>query len=240
MNLRATQPNDATEHVSTAVPDRATSWSGRAIRQRSFLTFLRDILIIIAIAVLVSWFVKTYVVRSFFIPSGSMQNTLQVHDRILVNEIATNQSTLNRGDIVVFQDPGGWLDKITRTEPTLIEQVLGVAGLTAPDSGNHLIKRIIGLPGDHVVCCDELGQITVNGTPLDEPYIRELDRPSSSQPFDVEVPEDSLWVMGDNRNSSSDSRTHLSSPGKGFVPIQDVVGKAFLVVWPIAHIRFIG
>ncbi|WP_431075584.1 signal peptidase I [Microbacterium phyllosphaerae] len=233
MNLRATHTDDASEHVSTAVLDAA-------IRPRYFLTFLRDILIIIVIALLVSWFVKTYVVRSFFIPSGSMQNTLQVHDRILVNEIAINRSTLNRGDIVVFQDPGGWLDGAPGTEPTLIEQALEVAGLTASDSGNHLIKRIIGLPGDHVVCCNDLGQIAVNGTPLDEPYIREPDRPSSSQPFDVEVPEDSLWVMGDNRNSSSDSRANVSSPGKGFVPIQDVVGKAFLVVWPIAHIRLIG
>lgn len=239
MNQRAIRPNDGTGRFSAA-RNRATSKSARATRPGSVLTFLRDILIIIVIAVLVSWFVKTYVVRSFFIPSGSMQNTLQVHDRILVNEIAINQSTLNRGDIVVFQDPGGWLDGTVRTEPTLIEQALGVVGLAAPDSGNHLIKRIIGLPGDHVVCCDDLGQIAVNGTPLDEPYIRELDRPSSSQPFDVEVPEDSLWVMGDNRNSSSDSRAHMSSPGEGFVPIQDVVGKAFLVVWPISHIGFIG
>lgn len=207
-------------------------------RRRGWLIFLRDVVVIILIAVLVSLVVKTFLVRSFYIPSGSMEDTLHVKDRILVDEITPRFGGYDRGDIVVFRDPGGWLPPSTApARPPVVEAaewVLSLVGLAAPDSDDHLVKRIIGLPGDHVVCCNALGQITVNDVPIDErDYINvAAGEPASQESFDVTVPADSLWMLGDNRNRSSDSRFHMDQPGKGFVPIDNLVGRAFLVTWP--------
>ena len=141
-------------------------------RRRSWLVFLRDVLLIVLVAVLVSFLVKSFVVRSFYIPSGSMEDTLLINDRILVDEVTPRFGGYQHGDIVVFQDPGGWLPPSTQpARPPIIEGidwVLSVVGLSAPDSDDHLVKRIIGLPGDHVVCCNALGQITINDVPIDE------------------------------------------------------------------------
>lgn len=207
-------------------------------RKRGWLTFLRDVVVIILIAVVVSFLVKTFLVRSFYIPSGSMENTLLVQDRILVDEITPRFGGYDRGDIVVFRDPGGWL-KGSTTPPRApivegVEWILSLVGLAAPDSDDHLIKRIIGVPGDHVVCCNGLGQVTVNDVPIDESEYLKLNPgdPASRDPFDVTVPEHSLWVMGDNRNSSKDSRYNTDQPGKGFVPLDNVVGRAFVITWP--------
>ena len=202
------------------------------------LFFVRDVIIIIVIAALVSWAVKTYLVRSFFIPSASMENTLQVDDRILVDELSANESALRRGDVIVFRDPGGWLRENT-TSPTPIDHVLGFIGLAPADGNDHLIKRIIGLPGDHVICCDALGQLVINDTPIEEPYLADPSRPSSALAFDVTVPPGSLWVMGHDRNSSADSRAHQEQPTHGFVPIANVEGRAFLVTWPLDRIGWI-
>ncbi|WP_438352754.1 signal peptidase I [Microbacterium sp. CJ88] len=208
-------------------------------RRRGWLVFLRDVLVIVLIAVLVSFLVKTFLVRSFYIPSGSMENTLQIKDRILVDEITPRFGAYERGDIVVFRDPGGWLDPkpVTPPRPPLVEAgdwLLSLVGLSAPDSDDHLIKRIIGLPGDHVVCCNGIGQLTVNGIPIDESGYLKLNPgdPASKVQFDVTVPAGSLWVLGDNRNNSKDSRYNTSQPGQGFVPIDNVVGRAFLITWP--------
>lgn len=208
-------------------------------RRRSTLTFLRDVLIIVLIAIVVSFLVKTFLVRSFYIPSGSMKNTLQIDDRILVDEITPRFGGYDHGDIVVFRDPGGWLDTVPakRSGGPLADGAdwfLTLIGFSVSDSDDHLIKRVIGLPGDHVVCCNELGQITVNGTAIDESsYIAvPAGAPASQIPFDVTVPAGSLWVMGDNRNNSRDSRYHQDEPGHGFVPIDNVVGRAFMITWP--------
>jgi signal peptidase I len=170
-----------------------------------------------------------------------MKDTLQIDDRILVDEITPTFGGFARGDIVVFRDPGGWLTAPSRpARPALIEAgdwLLSLVGLSAPDSDDHLIKRLIGLPGDHVVCCNGIGQITVNGVPIDESsYLRlRPGDPASAIPFDVTVPEGSLWVLGDNRNESRDSRYNTDQPGKGFVPIDNVVGRAFLTTWPFSR-----
>src|SRR5690606_14104247 len=142
-------------------------------RRRGFLIFLRDVLVIIVIAALVSFLVKTFVVRSFYIPSASMERTLLVNDRILVDELTPRWTGYERGDVVVFQDPGGWLPAHAQEPagPPLVEAVdslLTLVGLSASDSEDHLVKRLIGLPGDHVVCCNSLGQIEINGAPIDE------------------------------------------------------------------------
>lgn len=215
--------------------------------RRGWLFFLRDILVIILIAILVSFLVKTFVVRSFFIPSSSMENTLLVKDRILVDELTTRWTGYERGDVVVFKDPGGWLPPPAPKppRPPLVESVdwmLTLVGLSASDSEDHLVKRIIGLPGDRVVCCNALGQVSVNGSPIDElPYIKlpPGDTIASDVTFDVTVPADGIWVLGDNRDRSQDSRFHQDLPGNGFVPLENIVGRAFLVTWPLDHFGLI-
>lgn len=206
-------------------------------RKRSGLLFLRDLVIIFLVAILVSFLIKTFIVRSFYIPSGSMENTLQINDLIIVNELEPNLMPIQHGDVVVFTDPGGWLPPSTEKGTTNpIEWVLSLVGLAAPDSDDHLVKRVIGLPGDKVTCCNALGQLSVNGSPLVEPYIR-LDGhdEDASVHFSVTVPKDDLWVMGDNRWESQDSSRNQNLPGKGFVPEKDVVGRAILISWPISH-----
>ncbi|CAH0123587.1 Signal peptidase I [Microbacterium oxydans] len=209
-------------------------------RRRGLLVFLRDVLVIVLIAAVVSFVVKTFVVRSFYIPSASMERTLLVNDRILVDELTPRWTGYERGDVVVFKDPGGWLDAMPQTPagPPLVEAldwVLNFVGISASDSQDHLVKRVIGLPGDHVICCNALGQITINGAPIDELSYLNLpdgDTQASNEPFDVVVPEGSVWLLGDNRDRSRDARAHQDLPSGGFVPLGNIVGKAFLTTWP--------
>ncbi|WP_349897327.1 signal peptidase I [Parafrigoribacterium soli] len=211
-------------------------------RTRGVKLFIRDIVLILLAAIIISVGIKTFLIRSFYIPSGSMENTLQINDRIIVNELVPKVVPIEHGDVVVFKDPGGWLD----AQPAAPKQsglaagvdwMLSVVGLSAPDSNDHLIKRVIGLPGDTVACCNTLNQMTVNGVPLDEPYLKLRDgaKRASGTDFKVVVPKNSLWVMGDNRYDSKDSRYNTATPSKGFVPMDDVVGRAFLISWPSSH-----
>ncbi|AMG84428.1 MULTISPECIES: signal peptidase I [Microbacterium] len=210
-------------------------------RRRGFLVFLRDVLVIVVIAALVSFVIKTFVVRSFYIPSASMERTLLIDDRILVDELTPRWTGYERGDIVVFKDPGGWLDPMPQApaQPPLVKAVdwvLTFVGISATDTQDHLVKRVIGVEGDHVVCCNALGQITINGAPIDElSYLNlpEGDTAASNEPFDVVVPEDSVWLLGDNRDRSRDARAHQELPSGGFVPVSNIVGKAFLTTWPL-------
>ncbi len=203
--------------------------------------FIRDIVLILLAAIVISVGIKAFLIRSFYIPSGSMENTLQIDDRIIVNELVPNLVPIQHGDVVVFRDPGGWLPPHQKLEEnwfaTSVDWVLSVVGLSAPDSNDHLIKRVIGLPGDKVECCNTFGQMSINGVPLDEPYLNlpQGVTKASGTDFSVTIPKDSLWVMGDNRYDSADSRYNTNKPGKGFVPIENVVGRAFLVSWPIDH-----
>lgn len=222
----------------TAGSDAASSSRDR--RRRGIWPLLRDILVIVLIAVLVSFLVKTFLVRSFYIPSGSMRMTLVEDDRILVDELTPRFGGYSRGDVVVFRDPGGWLPSEPESPSSplasAVDWALTVVGISASDSKDHLIKRIIGMPGDHVVCCNAMGQTEVNGVPLDETSYVNLEPGQTAPqevPYDVIVPEGSLWVLGDNRDSSRDSRYNTDQPGKGFVPIDNVVGRAFLITWPL-------
>jgi signal peptidase I len=208
-------------------------------RRKSAALFLRDVLVILVVAILVSFLIKTFLIRSFYIPSASMEQTLEINDRIIVNQLEPAIFPLSHGDVVVFRDPGGWLPPQSEVEqPPLVaalEWLLSIVGLAAPDSNDHLIKRAIGMPGDHVACCNALGQMSVNGVPLDEPYVK---LPSgvakvSDLDFDVTVPDGYLWVMGDNRYNSRDSRYNTDKPGDGFVPLGNVVGRAFVISWPL-------
>lgn len=210
-------------------------------RGRGIGLFLRDIVIILLAAIVISVGIKAFLIRSFYIPSGSMEHTLQINDRIIVNELVPDLVPIQHGDVVVFRDPGGWLPPRMEVDKNWfvasVDWVFSAVGLSAPDSNDHLIKRVIGLPGDEVECCNVFGQMSVNGIPLDEPY---LTLPggvtaASGTEFSVTVPKDSLWVMGDNRYDSADSRYNTNKPGNGFVPIENVVGRAFVVSWPIDH-----
>jgi signal peptidase I len=202
---------------------------------RSAYRLLRDVLVIVVLAGLVAFGVRTFLVRSFYIPSASMQPTLQIDDHVLVNLLQPKAFPLERGDIVVFEDPGSWLpDGGPAAIPNPVSWLFQQVGL-APAEEQVLIKRVVGLPGDRVECCSADGRLRVNGQPIDEPYLQQPGAKASELEFAVTVPEDAIWVMGDNRGNSADSRAHLGEPGKGFVPMDAVIGRAAVVSWPIWH-----
>jgi signal peptidase I len=214
-------------------------------RRRSVWLFFRDILFILLAALIISFLIKTFLIRSFYIPSGSMENTLQVNDRVIVSLLTPGMTPLQRGDVVVFSDPGGWLvsEPVTSVASSPLNDILAFIGLAAPADNDHLIKRVIGLPGDHLKCCNALGQMTVNGVPLDEPYINLPAGVTKSDPytFDVTVPKGDIWVMGDNRDESADSAYHSSRHDTSpFVPIRDVTGQAVVISWPFSRWTFLG
>lgn len=214
----------------------------RKFLKNPIVAFIVDLLGILLTALVLSLLIKTFLIRSFYIPSGSMLNTLQINDRIIVNELVPNVIPLERGDVVVFRDPGGWLGgPINKDVPWYTQTAdwfLGAFGITAPDSDSHLVKRVIGLPGDHVKCCDAKGRLTVNGVAINESYVIADAEPSDID-FDVTVPANSYWVMGDNRPNSEDSRFHGDLPSKGFVAKEFVVGRAFVVSWPFNHFTWL-
>lgn len=221
--------------------DASTHEPGHQARKRTrgAKLFIRDLVLIFLAAIIISVGIKTFLLRSFYIPSPSMTNTLQVNDRIIVNELVPSMVAIKRGDVVVFKDPGGWLPPTAIIQPTGlaagIDWALSAVGLSSSDSDDHLIKRVIGLPGDSVACCSTGGKLTVNGVPLNESAYLNLPAgaPASAQKFSVTVPKGRLWVMGDNRNNSADSRFHADTPSKGFVPESEVVGRAFVLTWPV-------
>jgi len=205
-------------------------------RRGRFGAWLKETVIIVVSALVLSMVIKTFLVQSFYIPSGSMEDTLEVGDRVLVTKLAPGPLDLHRGDIVVFKDPGGWLQPTETVRRSgwkgVAVDALTFVGLLPQDSGEHLIKRLIGLPGDTVACCDAQGRLTVNGVPLDEPYLAPGAQPSEID-FSVVIPEGRLWVMGDNRQNSQDSRYHQGDPGGGSIPLRNVVGAAFVTLWPV-------
>ena len=213
---------------------------------RAAVGAVSEIGVVLGMALLLSLLIKTFLVQAFFIPSPSMENTLLVGDRVLVSKLTPGIFDLHRGDVVVFKDPGGWLsaEQIAPADAGdgiggTVRRTLSFVGLLPQDAGEHLIKRIIGVGGDHVVCCDANGRITVNGVAIDEtPYLVPGADPSD-KPFDVTVPRGYLWVMGDNRPVSADSRLHRKL-NNGMVPLHDVVGKAFVVVWPFDRAGGLG
>lgn len=202
------------------------------------LGWLKEIATVVVIAVVLSFLIKTFLFRAFFIPSESMVNTLDVDDRIFVNLLVPEPFSLSRGDVVVFRDTKGWLPPAPAKEQgpfTWVQDGLTFVGLLPDNSEQHLVKRVIGLPGDHVVCCDAGGKLTINGTAVDEAYINPAEVPQVRN-FDVTVPEGKVWVMGDNRNHSADSRAHMEADG-GFIDLKDLEGKAAVIAWPLNRIK---
>ncbi len=197
--------------------------------------FWQELILLLGFALALAVVIKAFFMQAFYIPSGSMNDTLVLNDRILVQKVSYwGGGAPERGDVVVFSDPGGWLAGQESPEPrNAVSRTLEVFGLFP--TGGHLVKRVIGVGGDTVACCDDQGRVTVNGTALDEEaYLAPGVKPSLTT-FTQEVPDGYLWVMGDNRPESADSRAHLGDPGGGFVPVEGVVGKVFAVVWPLDH-----
>jgi signal peptidase I len=216
-----------------------TGGGGRGA-MRGVFAVVRETVLVLAIALGLSLLIKSFLVQAFFIPSPSMEETLIEGDRVLVSKLTPGPFHLARGDVVVFKDPDHWLGESVATpvdeSPVRkgFRETLTFVGLLPSDSGQHLIKRVIGMPGDHVVCCDTNGKLTVNGVALEEQYLYPGDQPSTKT-FDITVPPAQLWVMGDHRSVSQDSRYHTP----GTVPIDDVVGRAFVVVWPFDRWKFL-
>lgn len=232
-------PDAAAAPTPPEVPEPAPA---RPSAGATLLGWLREVVIVLVGAVVLAVVIKTFLVQAFFIPSGSMRQTLEVEDRVLVTRLAPRFLDVNRGDIVVFVDPGGWLTG-TETAGTAgpqgpVGDILRFIGLVPQDAGDHLIKRVVGVAGDTVECCSQ-GAVTVNGVPIEETYLAEGASPSEV-PFTVVVPEGYLWVMGDNRQNSRDSRYHLGDPGGGAVPLSEVVGVAQMRVWPLDRWAVLG
>jgi signal peptidase I len=205
-------------------------------------SLLREIPIIIGSALIVSIIVKTFFLHFFFIPTGSMENTLQVGDRIAVNKFGALFSEIKRGEIVVFADPDNWLGQAPDDQNSgLVRQgknLLITIGVVPDPAKQYLIKRVIGVGGDTVICCDDQDKLQVNGKSVDEPYVYENDKASESN-FNVTVPEGFIWVMGDHRAASSDSRFHTNDVNSGMVPLSKVVGRATFIVWPVSNLDFL-
>jgi signal peptidase I len=193
-------------------------------KQRS--SFWKELPILLGVAILVAVLVRAFVLQTFYIPSPSMENTLQINDRVLVNKLVYDFRSPHRGEVVVFKAPTEW---------------------SGNPEGEDFIKRVIGVGGDHVVCCDPQERLVINGKPLDEPYLfsadGQRDKPAD-QEFDIIVPKGRLWVMGDHRSASGDSLEHWQQSGQNIesatIPEDRVVGRAFTVFWPISHAAWLG
>jgi signal peptidase I len=224
-----------------------------ADRSRRKLPLWLETIVLLGLAILLAVVVKTFFVQAFYIPSGSMKPGLVINDRIMVQKVSYwGDDTPDRGEIVVFEDPGGWLD-VPPTGPTNnLTKLLAKIGLFP--TGGHLVKRVIGVAGDTVHCCDDQGRLEINGAAIDEDsFIADQKRCDGPMPsecrtdWEVVVPDGRLFVMGDNRGASADSSARLCDgssrgcdPGDAFVPVDLVVGKVFALVWPVGHFRFIG
>ena len=205
-------------------------------------SIFRELPFLVVVALVVSLLVKTFIVQFFYIPSGSMENTLQVQDRVAVNRIPFLSNNISRGDVVVFRDPANWLPEASdsSSSPIIakIKTGLVAVGILPNPAKQYLVKRVIGVAGDHVVCCTKDGLLTVNGTPITEPYIFAGNVPSDMN-FDVTVPKKKIWVMGDHRGASADSRFHQDDINKGMVPLSRVTGRVFAVIWPLKNATYI-
>lgn len=218
-------------------PTPGTFAAGRPKPPKKNRPFWQELIVLCVVALVIAWFIKAFFVQSFYVPSESMMPTLVGHthgsrpdDRLLVQKISYWSGGPDRGDVVVFKDPGGWLSPAETPEPNPVQRAMELVGLYP--TGGHLVKRVIGVGGDHVQCCDSKGRLQINGQSIDEPYVKNPDV-IKNRKFDVTVPDGKLWVMGDNRAHSADSVYHMNEPDGGFVDEDLVVGKVWTVVWPL-------
>jgi signal peptidase I len=170
-----------------------------------------------------------------------MENTLQIQDRVAVNKVPFISGSISRGDVVVFRDPANWLpEPYEGAENKVVAKIkegLVAVGVLPNPAKQYLVKRVIGVAGDHIICCSN-GKLTINGKETNEPYIFAGNKPSDMD-FNVTVPEGKIWVMGDHRGSSADSRYHQDDVNHGFVPLEKVTGRVFAIIWPLKHVGFV-
>jgi signal peptidase I len=235
------QPGDAAPRPGGPVTDQdppADPRRGQGGKRRR--SFWRELPVLIVIALVLALVIKSFVVQAFWIPSGSMENTLEVNDRVLINKVVYHLRPIHRGDIIVFDGTGSWNfgpPVNANIFSKAVSELEGIVGISH-DSAIY-IKRVIGLPGDHVACCTS-GQVTVNGIPLSESsYLYPGNKPSA-QNFSITVPAGRLWVMGDHRGVSYDSRGHQGDPGGGTIPESGVLGRAFVIIWPASRVGFLN
>lgn len=236
-----TEAEERMERGHSPVPTGRSGWSrsvalrrARARRWWRGLSRWQEASLLALACVLALSLVNAVLVQPFVIPSGSMENTLRVGDRVLVNKLAYRfGGGPRRGDVIVFDGAGSFVQDPPAENPVLalLRRAGSLVGLAQP-AGTDYVKRVIGVGGDRVTCCDRNGRISVNGHPLDESGYLFPGNPPSQVPFDIVVPPGRLWVMGDHRNVSSDSRDHLGDPGGGTVPVDEVVGRADWIIWP--------
>lgn len=232
-------PAEAARSADRRIPDAGTRKAHKT--EKKPLPVWQESILLLGIALVLAIGIKYFFIQAFYIPSPSMEPLFVKDDRILVQKVSYwFGGEPQRGDVVVFSDPGGWLNEgegSSATNPV----TKGLEAIGLYPSGGHLVKRVIGVGGDHVSCDPTKGdgKLTVNGTALDEKsYLPDGVSPCG-EPFDVNVPEGHLWLMGDNRGDSADSRAHMNEPGKGFVSTDRVVGKVWALIWPWGHARWI-
>lgn len=250
------EPGTTAEPAAPPSTDNATAPTGRAARagrrrRRRKQPFWRELITLVVIALVLAGLIQAFLVKTFYIPSGSMEQTLHgcpgcSGDRVLVNRLVYRFRDPRPGDIVVFRGPESWAPEVQVAGPTNIlqrgVQALGELIGVAQPSEKDFIKRVIAVGGQTVQCCDAQGRVTVNGKPLTEPYIY-TDAPEDPQLSTfgpVTVPADHMWLMGDHRNASLDSRAHVTDADHGTVSIKNVIGKAFVIVWPPSRWNTLG
>lgn len=205
-------------------------------------SLLKELPILVVVALVVSLLIKTFLVQFFYIPSGSMENTLQIKDRVAVNKVPFLSKNISRGDVVVFRDPNNWLPEIvdysTNKWVAKAKSALVTVGVLPNPAKQYLVKRVVGVAGDRIICCTKDEKLSVNGVEISEPYVYAGNKPSEMK-FDVTVPKGMLWVMGDHRGASADSRYHQDDINKGFVPLSRISGRVVAVIWPFKNITYI-
>ena len=203
-------------------------------------SLLSELPILVVLALLVSLLIKSFLVQFFFIPSGSMENTLQIKDRVAVNRLPFIGNDIKRGDVVVFRDPAGWLPEASSPSGNAVTNAirdgLVLVGVVPNPAKQYLVKRVIGVAGDNVVAKDQV--LTINGKPTSEPYIFAGNTPSDTD-FNITVPEGKVWVMGDHRGASGDSRVHQDDVNNGMVPVEKITGRVVAKIWPFSRIGLV-
>jgi signal peptidase I len=244
-------PGDSAEEPPAEPPAEADTESAAAAKQdRRHNSFFRELPVLLVVAFGLALLIKTFLVQAFFIPSGSMEKTLHgctgcSGDRVLVNKLVYRFHDPRPGDVVVFRGPESWAPEAQFSKPSNIFQralrAVGSAVGVAPAGEKDFVKRIIAVGGQTVQCCDQQGRVVVDGRPLDEPYVFVSDPEYRPAPFGpIKVPEGRLWMMGDHRDESADSRVHISDADQGTIGVSDVIGKAFVIVWPPSRWNTLG